>query len=140
MSNLNKAIIELLNQELTEQSQLLAELKKLGYLISQSNLSRKLKNLGIKKNNGVYQLDRVLKNLRRNLAIQLIKPNLVVVKCEPGCASALAAKIDQDLINNPKFPQFVGSIAGDDTIFVAVIILKANDEELVVELLKQLLE
>ena len=41
--------------------------------------------------------------------------NLIVIKCGSGLASAAAVHIDAAAI-----PDIVGTIAGDDTIFVAV--------------------
>ncbi|MBQ4095149.1 MAG: ArgR family transcriptional regulator, partial [Oscillospiraceae bacterium] len=41
--------------------------------------------------------------------------NTVVVKCQTGMAQAVCAKLDA-----AKLPQVVGTLAGDDTIFVLV--------------------
>jgi transcriptional regulator of arginine metabolism len=41
--------------------------------------------------------------------------NLIVANCESGLASAVAVRID-----NAKVSELVGTIAGDDTIFLAV--------------------
>ena len=40
---------------------------------------------------------------------------LVVAKCEPGLASSVAVEIDRAAI-----PEIVGTLAGEDTIFIAV--------------------
>ncbi|HEX9961094.1 MAG TPA: hypothetical protein VGB00_09190, partial [Pyrinomonadaceae bacterium] len=41
--------------------------------------------------------------------------NLIVAKCESGLASAVAVRVDDAGID-----EIVGTIAGDDTIFIAV--------------------
>ena len=51
-----------------------------------------------------------------------------VIKTRPGYASSLAYNID-----NADFPEILGTIAGDDTIFI-VIDEKSNPEELEVNL------
>jgi len=40
---------------------------------------------------------------------------LVIAKCLPGRASAVAVEID-----DATFPEIVGTLAGEDTIFIAV--------------------
>jgi transcriptional regulator of arginine metabolism len=40
---------------------------------------------------------------------------MIVLKCSSGLASAAAVRIDAE-----KLPEIVGTIAGDDTIFIAV--------------------
>ena len=47
--------------------------------------------------------------------------SIIVVRCDSGLASAAAVKIDAAHI-----PEILGTIAGDDTIFVAVRDIKAQ--------------
>ena len=49
------------------------------------------------------------------LSLELSGDNLVVARTEPGLASAVAVEIDAAAI-----PEIVGTLAGEDTIFVAV--------------------
>jgi transcriptional regulator of arginine metabolism len=57
--------------------------------------------------------------------------NLIIAKCGSGLASALAVRLDASNLNG-----VVGTIAGDDTVFIAVtdvrtqrkLIRKLNDE------------
>ena len=42
-------------------------------------------------------------------------PNLVVVRCEPGAASAIARALEAEEADG-----LIGTVAGDDTVFVAV--------------------
>jgi transcriptional regulator of arginine metabolism len=128
MSNmLTKTLISLLEKGIKNQDQLKNELEKLGYTISQSNLSRKLKKIGAVRIDGVYQISKPSSHRKNNIILYFVKPNMIVIKCEPGMASSIAIKIDQILVNNSSYPEFVGCIAGDDTIFIAVSLDNQNE-------------
>jgi len=47
--------------------------------------------------------------------------SMIVAKCDSGLASAAAVRIDA-----ARIPEIVGTIAGDDTIFIAVKDSKAQ--------------
>jgi transcriptional regulator of arginine metabolism len=49
------------------------------------------------------------------LSLDLAGENLVVAKTEPGLASAVAVQIDAAAIS-----EIVGTLAGEDTIFIAI--------------------
>jgi transcriptional regulator of arginine metabolism len=55
------------------------------------------------------------------LSLEVAGENMVVAKCEAGLASACAVRIDTAQIE-----EIVGTIAGDDTIFIAV---RGNKEQ-----------
>jgi transcriptional regulator of arginine metabolism len=55
------------------------------------------------------------------LSLDLSGDNLVVARTEPGLASAVAVEIDGAAI-----AEIVGTLAGEDTIFVAVQDAKAQ--------------
>lgn len=114
---LNDDIIKIIEHGIDEQQVLLEKLIGLGYKLTQSSISRKLKQMGIVKLGGKYQLPRHEANEIKSL--KFIEPNLLVIRTSPGHASAIAAIIDEKLVGNPQYPEFVGTIAGDDTIFVA---------------------
>lgn len=116
---LNDDIIKLINQGISEQKELLIKLTKLGHNLTQSSISRKLKQLGAYKLHGKYQLKK-LPSKEKNIKITFVSPNLFIIKTTPGHASALASIIDEQLIENNLYPEFIGSLAGDDTIFIAV--------------------
>ena len=59
--------------------------------------------------------------------------NMGVIKTRPGYASAIAWNIDSSDI-----PQILGSIAGDDTIFI--VIREGVSHEEVTEAIKQILK
>lgn len=129
---LNEDIITLINRGIKDQKDLLDNLINLGHNITQSTISRKLKQLGIIKLHGKYQ--RIIGNPEVNIDISFAAPNMIVVKTAPGHAGVVAAKIDNYLTHNEQYPEFLGSIAGDDTIFIVVDITKKNIESIIVKL------
>lgn len=115
---LNDDIIRLIKEGIGEQSELLNKLDSLGHKLTQSSVSRRLKQLGVSKLHGKYHLPKT--SGFKETKISFIQPNLFVIKTAPGHASVVATIIDEQLIENSQLPEFVGSIAGDDTIFLAV--------------------
>ena len=121
------------SMELSSQEEVLKELEKEGFKLTQATLSRDLKQLKVAKAasmNGKYVY--VLPNetmyrrvttprkatemMQRSGYISVnISGQLAIVKTRPGYASALAYDID-----NSDSPYILGSIAGDDTIFIAL--------------------
>lgn len=96
-----------------DQSELLEWLAARGQVLSQSALSRRLQKLGIDKRDGRYVVDNITPAFPA-LSLQPVPPNLLVMRTAPGFANALAVQLDQDPL-----PGQAGSIAGDDTVFVA---------------------
>lgn len=121
------------SMELSSQEEVLKVLEKEGFKLTQATLSRDLKQLKVAKAasmNGKYVY--VLPNetmyrrvttprkatemLQRSGYVSVnISGQLAIVKTRPGYASALAYDID-----NSDSPYILGSIAGDDTIFIAL--------------------
>lgn len=102
----------------TEQSDLQAALKNKGVDMPQATLSRRLKKLNVAKVNGVYQI------VKQNISAPVIRitqlpPNLIVINTLPGHASSVAYIIDDAFVDDQLFG-ISGTIAGDDTIFMAV--------------------
>jgi transcriptional regulator of arginine metabolism len=98
------------------QDELSELLSKSDFSVTQSSVSRDLDELGIVKANGFYAIPQKEKN--GNLGLQTLEiagENLIVAKCESGLASAICVRIDRE-----KIEEIVGTIAGDDTIFIAV--------------------
>lgn len=123
------AILRLVQEhELGTQAEVAEALRGQGFDAVQTTVSRDIAQLGLVKRRGpegrlVYalpgaaDLDRlsVLSSALRRWAITLdATGNLAVVKTPPGYASALARAIDE-----ASLPDVVGTVAGDDTIFVA---------------------
>jgi transcriptional regulator of arginine metabolism len=111
----------LANQPIHSQGELAELLASQGIETTQPMLSRDLRSLQVAKRDGCYHLlpdERVtpleaLPSLLRGA--QTAGPNLVVVSCEPGAASAVARALESESI-----PGVIGTVAGDDSIFVAV--------------------
>ena len=99
------------------QEELTAHLERVGVAATQSSVSRDLVELGVVKHNGHYTLPRNSTGARARglLGLDPAGDVLIVAKCEPGLASAVAVEIDRALI-----PEIVGTLAGEDTIFIAV--------------------
>ena len=117
-SDRQNSILELIAaKQIGKQEELAELLEKKGFAVTQSSVSRDLVKLGIIKANGFYALPQkpntaVAAGL---LNLDTAGDNLIVVRCEAGLASAVAVRIDRANIK-----EIVGTIAGDDTIFVAV--------------------
>lgn len=133
---LNDDIIRLINKGTKDQNELLNELKALGYDITQSSISRKLKQLGVIKLHGKYQLLNRAKNTISETEIIPVPPNLLVIKTIPGHANVIASIIDDHLISSDS--HFIATIAGDDTVFVAID-LKNQPITILIQKIKELL-
>jgi transcriptional regulator of arginine metabolism len=104
------------------QADLRDSLELAGVPATQSSLSRDLEELGIVKHRGHYTTPRSTGAAARGLlSLDLAGENLVVARTEPGRASAVAVDIDGSAIE-----EIVGTLAGEDTIFVAVRDTKAQ--------------
>ena len=127
-----RAIRDLVGQRVIRtQQELATALRERGFRATQATISRDVAELGLTKadREGVqaYALparlieaetsgeDR-LRRLFRDLPVEIREAGLLVVlRTLPGSAHAIAAAIDR-----ARWPEVVGSIAGDDTVFVAV--------------------
>ena len=121
------------SQELGSQEEVLQALAKEGYTVTQATLSRDLKQLKVAKAasmNGryVYVLPnetmykrvpnpRSARELLMTSGFTSINfsGNMIVIKTRPGYASSIAYNID-----NSDIPYILGTIAGDDTIFIVI--------------------
>ena len=104
------------------QADLNAHLERAGVPATQSSVSRDLEELGILKYDGRYTLPRANGAAAHGLlSLDLAGDVLVVAHTEPGLASAVAVQIDAAAI-----PELVGTLAGEDTIFIATKDRKAQ--------------
>ena len=122
-------VLELIAQhEIASQQDLLDLLEGEGLVTTQATLSRDLHDLGVAKTPTGYALPQQIaataaggngrgleKALERELASIEIAAAMLVLRTRPGMASPLALAIDRR-----RLPAVVGTVAGDDTIFVAV--------------------
>mgnify|MGYP000028897930 CR=1 FL=1 len=119
-------------QDISSQEELLRELKKVGFKLTQATLSRDLKQLKVAKAasmNGryVYVLpnDIMYKRVGDQSASEMLmnngfislqfSGNNAVIKTRPGYASSMAYDID-----NRESDTILGTIAGDDTIMLVL--------------------
>ena len=118
-----EAIRQLLSQGPAEtQGSLVAALESQGFTATQSSVSRDLRELGAIKTANGYELPAVTSDGEEQLAavsgllreIQPAGPNLLVIHTGIGAAQRVALALDRS-----HWPGMVGTIAGDDTIFVA---------------------
>jgi len=114
-----RSIRRILGQRaLSSQEELLQELADLGVHTTQPVLSRELRAMNVAKRGGVYCLDEEvtpLEKLRFLLrGTASAGPNLLVVRCEPGAASAIARALESEHLEG-----VLGTVAGDDTVFAA---------------------
>ena len=121
------------SHELGSQDELLTALKNEGFQLTQATLSRDLKQLKVAKaatmrGNYVYVLpnDTMYKRVTTPHSIREMQQvpgflsinfsgNIGVIKTRPGYASSIAYNIDNNHID-----EILGTIAGDDTIFIVV--------------------
>jgi transcriptional regulator of arginine metabolism len=121
----HKVILDLVRErQIGSQEELMRGLKARNIEVSQSTLSRDIQELKLAKTGGIYTVvetepdkpsDESLRRIFREFVegIEVAK-NIVVVKTGPGHASTVSRALD-----DADWPESVGSIAGDDTIFVA---------------------
>ncbi len=119
-----KKISDLLQAErIGTQEDLTAWLERAGFSVTQASVSRDLAELNVVKRNGCYALPGPPASAIAHglLSLQVAGETMVVARCEPGLASAVAVALD-----GAKVPEIVGTIAGEDTIFIAVNDRKAQ--------------
>jgi transcriptional regulator of arginine metabolism len=105
------------------QSELVSLLKRDGYDVTQSSVSRDLRGLGVLKAGGRYVMppDEITRaNGDFGTLAQFVRgmhtagPCLTVLRTTIGAAQSVAVAIDK-----AEWPEVVGTISGDDTIFIA---------------------
>ena len=121
------------SREIGSQDEILQELLKEGFTLTQATLSRDLKQLKVAKaasmnGNYVYVLPndtmykrstnvRPVKEMLQTNGLLNIRfsGNIGVIKTRPGYVSSMAFDIDQENI-----PYIIGTVAGDDTIVLVL--------------------
>src|SRR6476620_1554438 len=115
----HKLILDSISEQaISSQHELIEILHTEGAEVTQASVSRDLSELGIVKMGGRYARPRFPEPTESPFGIRTIDPSgdsLVVIKCASGLASAVAVRLDSENLRD-----VVGTIAGDDTIFVAV--------------------
>jgi transcriptional regulator of arginine metabolism len=123
-----RAIARLLESEtITRQADLVRLLRDEGFPATQSSVSRDLRDLGVAKLKDGYEMPpRATQPGDAAEALQHVAelvrdlrsagPNLLVIRTAVGAAQRVAVTLDQ-----MGWPEIVGTVSGDDTIFVATI-------------------
>jgi transcriptional regulator of arginine metabolism len=118
------AIKQIISQQMiSNQDELCQALEKAGFTVTQATLSRDMKELGIAR---VHSADRVryvlnIESEERRLVpligyeIERIDSNetMIVIKTLPGRAQGVA-----EIIDSMHHPAILGTLAGDNTIFI----------------------
>ena len=120
-------------QDIETQEELVCALRTRGFSVTQATVSRDIKEMRLVKvmnDEGVYKYD-VVESTEKGLTDRQLRVfaesvislesanNLLVIKTITGSANAACNAID-----SLKWPEILGTIAGDDTI---LIILKSNE-------------
>lgn len=130
-SERQKKILEIITRENIEtQHQLIEALAREGVRSTQATLSRDIRDMHLVKEqgpdggyryaagsrDGILDHDvRLRKIFRESVVSYSVAQNLIVIKTLPGLADAACSTLD-----SMDIPNLVGSIAGDDTAFVAM--------------------
>ena len=119
MKELRQKIIKdaVSSDSIRNQSEIMSLLRGKGFDVTQASISRDLEEIGVRKQNGVYawRPGNGLSSAFGKVRVETSGGSLIVVKCRSGLASALAVQLD-----SMELPEIVGTIAGDDTVFVAM--------------------
>ena len=114
------------------QEDLVRLLKAEGHEVTQSSISRDLRDLGVSKAGGRYVLpsDELTRtNGDFGTLAQFVRglkragPSITVVRTTIGAAQSVAVAIDK-----AEWPEVAGTISGDDTIFIATANAVAQDQ------------
>ncbi|NLB88045.1 MAG: arginine repressor [Syntrophomonadaceae bacterium] len=134
------AIMDIIsNQRITTQEELCEALRKNGFDVTQATVSRDIKELHLIKvpdqDGYCYAMPELtslkgseerMKRVFQDSVISLdYSNNIIVIKTMPGAAQSVAS-----LIDNWGQPNILGSVAGDDTIFVVVKPMEAIEKVL----------
>lgn len=142
-------ILEIIAQhEVETQEELVRYLREGGFDVTQATISRDIRELKLYKmsvgkgkqkyivlqqGDENYMEDKFIRVLKDGFVSMDMAQNILVVKTVSGMAMAVAAAID-----SLHFQEIVGSIAGDDTIMVAV--RTVEDTEQLMERIRKLLQ
>ena len=106
------------SRRISRQDEIVDALRTSGFTVTQASVSRDLDEIGVVKVDGKYakaEFENPASSPFGLSSIDTAGDAMIVVKCASGLASAAAVRIDGE-----KIDEIVGTIAGDDTIFIAV--------------------
>ncbi|MDM7995686.1 MAG: arginine repressor [Acidobacteriota bacterium] len=111
------------SQQIRSQEALASILRREGIAVNQATLSRDIRELGLVKARGGYQIpgeapaapsdDGVRRAFNQYVVRTGVSGNLVMIRTSPGNAHSVGVVLDA-----AQWPEVLGTVAGDDTIFV----------------------
>lgn len=124
----------ILNNDISTQDELLRQLQEKGVKATQATISRDIKEMNLIKSNSstggtkysIYQNNQMTVEDKLNSTIRSVVTDyncvqfMTIVVTLPGNAHVIGA-----LIDDIKFPEIVGTVAGNDTI---ILISKTNED------------
>jgi transcriptional regulator of arginine metabolism len=125
--NRHNAILDLVRSgEIASQEELMLGLKSRHIEVSQSTLSRDIQELRLAKAGGMYTVvesetaakgsEEAWRRIIREFLVDVsVTPNIVVVMTGAGHASTVSQALDET-----GWPEVIGTIAGENTVFIAV--------------------
>lgn len=127
----HKKILELIDNKVVEtQEELATQLRNQGFDVTQATVSRDIKELKLIKvpvDGNTYRyaspqepvfthnIERMKRVFQDSVVGYDFSENLIVLKTFPGLAQGVASVIDI-----AKWPEIIGTVAGDDTILIVV--------------------
>ncbi len=122
-SRRQKALLAIIRvRAVRNQVEIVRRLQKTGIDVTQASVSRDIRELGLVKVKGRYGTpERMFGGGGERdgngliTKIDAVGANLIVVRTLVGSANAVAVELDRMVV-----PEIVGTVAGDDTFFVAV--------------------
>ena len=139
-----KDIIE--NKVIETQEELAEELRKKSIDVTQATVSRDIKELMLIKlptgdgryryafpleKNVVFSQSRMVRMFQDSVTSIDYSENIIVIKTLPGAANAVASTLDY-----AKWPEIIGTVAGDDNILAVIKPIQADED--IVQRLKNL--
>ena len=117
-------ILEVARKRLVKsQEEFSSLLRREGIDVTQSTLSRDIRELGLVKVRGSYQIsgelhsappNEVLRRAFEQFVVRTgVSGNIVMIKTSPGNAHSIGVVLDA-----AQWPEVLGTVAGDDTVFV----------------------
>lgn len=147
-STRHKKIKELIQEHIIEtQDDLTKALKENGIIVTQATVSRDIKELLLIKipmgdgrykyatpdeQSGIFSQTKMNRTFQDSIVKIKVSENILVVRTLPGTAQAIAYNIDY-----VKWPEILGTVAGDDTIFA--VLADRSFADIVINKLKHLM-
>ncbi|MDI9612751.1 MAG: hypothetical protein QM330_06770 [Acidobacteriota bacterium] len=111
------------NHRIESQEDLSRRLRRVGVAVTQSTLSRDIRELGLVKVRGCYRAEgdrpepapgeALRRTIGQFVVSTAVSGNMLVIRTSPGNAHSVGVVLDA-----ARWPEVLGTVAGDDTVFV----------------------